>query len=265
MKQTIGILALLSASSLFGQDPVALQQARELQKAAEDAKHAVTKAITLKYPSRVDAGVLDGIGLVIKRSGDTVVITGLPERVDTAEAILKQLDVAPPPVEQRRDVQLTAYLIIASPSAVQGTPVPKDLDSAISQVSSIFPYKSFNLFDAVVMRMVEGEGRDAKRGHVSGALPQGQQTFSAGGSYDLSVSSLGLTPATPANLLRLNDFSLQLRILAGVDKDGHDKVQTVMLGTNVDMKEGQKIVVGKANIDGSENALIVILTAKVVD
>jgi hypothetical protein len=31
------------------------------------------------------------------------------------------------------------------------------------------------------------------------------------------------------------------------------------------MKEGQKIVVGKANIDDSENALIVVLTAKVVD
>jgi len=31
------------------------------------------------------------------------------------------------------------------------------------------------------------------------------------------------------------------------------------------MKPGQKIVVGKANIDGSADALIVILTIKVAD
>jgi hypothetical protein len=31
------------------------------------------------------------------------------------------------------------------------------------------------------------------------------------------------------------------------------------------MKENQKVLVGKANIDGSANALIVILTAKVVE
>jgi hypothetical protein len=115
------------------------------------------------------------------------------------------------------------------------------------------------------MRMVEGEGRDASHGRLSGALPQGQQTFASGGSYDFSIQSVGLTPATPANLLRLHNLSLTLRILAGVDKDGKDKYQQVNLETNIDMKEGQKIVVGKANIDGSENALIVILTAKVVD
>jgi hypothetical protein len=115
------------------------------------------------------------------------------------------------------------------------------------------------------MRMVEGEGRNSNPGRLSGALPQGQQTFVQGGSYDLSLGSVGLTPATPANLLRLNNFSLTLRIREGVDKDGKDKFQNVSIATNIDMKEGQKIVVGKANIDGSENALIVILTAKVMD
>jgi len=256
MKRKIGAFILLSVSSLTGQQVTLV------------GPTPVTKAITLKYPARVDTNVLDGIGLVIKRSGDVVVVTGPQERVETAEAIIKQLDVPPPPpapAEHRKDIQLTAYMIIASPSSVQGTPVPKDLDSAIGQVSSIFPYKSYNLFDAVVVRMEEGEGRNANRGYVAGALPQGQQTFPAGGMYDLSVASVGMTEAVPANLLRLNNFSLNLQIHAGLDKDGKDKYQHVSVATNIDMKEGQKIVVGKANIDGSENALIVVLTAKVVD
>lgn len=280
MKRKIGVLILFSITPLFAQDGAARIQAEaqkelEAQQAhqlaleqAAEVKKTVTRAVTLKYANRVDTNVLEGIGLVIKRAGDVVVVTGPQERVDTAEAILKQLDVPPPPpapVEQRKDVQVTAYLIIASPSAVQGTPVPKDLDSAVSQVSSIFPYKSFNLFDAVVMRMVEGEGRNATRGHLSGALPRGPQTFLNGGNYDLALGSVGLTPAAPANLLRLNDFGLTMRILEGVDNNGKDKFQTVSVSTNIDMKEGQKIVVGKANIDGSENALIVILTAKVAE
>ena len=283
MNRKIGVISLFISATLFAQDSaesaarIKAQAQRELedQRAHQMAleqmaagRPTVTKAITLKYPGRVDTSVLDGIGLVIKRSSDVVVVTGPQERVETAEAILKQLDVPPPPptpIEQKKDIQLTAYMIIASPSAMTGTPVPKDLDSAISQVSSIFPYKSYNLFDAVLMRTVEGEGREASRGHVSGALPQGQQTFERGGGYDLSLQSIGLTQGPPANLLRLHNFSLVLRILAGTDKDGKDKYQQVNIDTNIDMKEGQKIVVGKANIDGSENALIVILTAKVVD
>jgi hypothetical protein len=259
MKRMIGVVTLLGVSSIFAQEPP--------RAATVLGEKYVTKAITLKY-GNFDVHVLDGMGLTIKTSGNIAVITGPQERVDTADAILKQLDVPPPPpvpLGVRKDIQLTAYMIIASPAVVEGTPVPKDLDSALSQVSSVFPYKSFNLFDAVVLRMVEGEGRFANRGHVSGALPYILKTFASGGSYDLSLASIGLTSAPPANLLRLNSFSLKLFINAGLDREGKEKTQTVNVDTNIDMKEGQKIVVGKANIDGSENALIVILTAKVMD
>jgi len=37
------------------------------------------------------------------------------------------------------------------------------------------------------------------------------------------------------------------------------------INTDVDIREGQKVVVGKANMDGSDRASIVVLTAKVVE
>ena len=37
------------------------------------------------------------------------------------------------------------------------------------------------------------------------------------------------------------------------------------INTDVDIGEGQKVVVGKANMDGSDRASIVVLTAKVVE
>ena len=37
------------------------------------------------------------------------------------------------------------------------------------------------------------------------------------------------------------------------------------INTSIDVREGQKVVVGKANIDNADSALILILTAKVVE
>jgi hypothetical protein len=37
------------------------------------------------------------------------------------------------------------------------------------------------------------------------------------------------------------------------------------MSTDVDVREGQKVVVGKANMDGSDRASIVVLMAKVVE
>jgi hypothetical protein len=37
------------------------------------------------------------------------------------------------------------------------------------------------------------------------------------------------------------------------------------ISTSVDVGEGQKVVVGKANMDSADNALILVLTAQVIE
>ncbi|HVN83075.1 MAG TPA: hypothetical protein VMW38_29095 [Terriglobia bacterium] len=37
------------------------------------------------------------------------------------------------------------------------------------------------------------------------------------------------------------------------------------INTDLDVREGQKVVVGKATVDNSNNALFLVLTARVVD
>lgn len=166
--------------------------------------------------------------------------------------------------QRRAEVDLSGlvreYLVIASPTSAQGSVLPKELEPAVNQVSSIMAYKSFRLFDAVIMRASQDSAGD-----VRGILPMSQQTFAAGGNFRFAVGRVELTPGTPANLLRLNNFNLSVSISHGLDREGKEKFQTVSMGTTIDMKEGQKVVVGKANIDGNENALLVILTAQVVD
>jgi hypothetical protein len=154
---------------------------------------------------------------------------------------------------------LTAYLIVASRNGTQDTPLPKDLASPIAQMSSAFPYKAFTLLDAIDMRLTSGAG-----GTLKGILPQTRDAFPNGGHYSIVVSRVTVfgqaqTVATlaasdvlaPANLIQFANLNLT--------------VNEVNFATDVDVKEGQKVVVGKANIDGSADALIVILTAKVVE
>jgi hypothetical protein len=249
MKLRIGLIVLAAVASLSAQQPAQtlLDSTRE---AIANGK-AITKAVTLQYPNGVDGRVLDDIGLIVKRSGAVWVITGTPERVATAEAILKQLDVPPTPFVRtppppRKSIQLTAYLIIASRNEVPGSPLPKDLESPVHQVASVFPYKSFSLLDSIELRLLNG----TNGAEVKGILPQGQ-AYPQGGTYDLSVNRTELVEETPANLIRIGKLGII--------------VNNVRVETDVDMTENQKVVVGKANIDGSANALIVILTAKVVE
>jgi hypothetical protein len=249
MKLRIGLMILTVVASLPAQQPTQtlLDNTRE---AIANGK-AVTKVVTLQYPQSVDTHILDDIGLIVKRSGAVMVITGVPERVDTAEAILKQLDVAPPPrpafvPQERKGVQLTAYLIVASRNGTQEAVLPRDLESAAGQVASALSYKSFSLLDSIDMRLTSGTG-----GELKGILPQGQ---SRGGEYALDVGRINLVDNS--DLIRIEKFNLYVHVQTG---------ESATLQTDVDMKAGQKVVVGKANIDTSADALIVILTAKPVD
>jgi hypothetical protein len=102
------------------------------------------------------------------------------------------------------------------------------------------------LLDSIELRLLNG----TNGAEVKGILPQGQ-TYPHGGSYVLNVDRTELVEEKPANLIRISKLGIY--------------INDVKIETDVDMTENQKVVVGKANIDGSANALIVILTAKVVE
>ncbi len=251
MKKRIVLLMAMGVFILAG------QEAPKSAVAATPTEKFVTRVITLKYPNNVSVSILDGIGLTVKRSGDLVAVTGPAEQVSTAETILKQLDVPPkPPVQipvvARKSIELMAYLIVASRSDAQGTQVPKDLESTVNQVAATFPYKTFSFVDAVSLRLTSGSG-----GQVKGALPvQGPTApgLRTGGSYQLDVKQVYLMG--DSELIRIEKFNL------GLHSNGNPDAT---LDTDIDMRPGQKVVVGRANLDGAGNALIVILTAKVAE
>jgi hypothetical protein len=144
-----------------------------------------------------------------------------------------------------------------------GTPssgaVPAELEPVVKQLKNTFSYKGYQLIDTEVMRVRAGQGGDVS-GVVDGAPSvDGNKTISRVGFRSASVST-----DEKGRAIRIDGLKIGLRIPIAAGEKKYQYIDTG-LNTDVDVREGQKVVVGKANMDGSDRASIVVLTAKVVE
>ncbi|MBZ5593974.1 MAG: hypothetical protein LAP39_17170 [Acidobacteriia bacterium] len=199
------------------------------------------------------ANLFRAFGATVQPEADLKAISvRAPKEVLAAiEESLQRLDVPQAPA---KNVQLDAYLLTASGQGSSAN-VPGDLEPVIKQLKSVFNYQGFRLLGTLSWR-----GRDGAGGVVTGLLPSvsgdsAQQTY-----YTFKASSVAITSEGKERTIRINDLRLQLDFT--VKGAG---MQHASIDTSIDAREGQKIVVGKANIDNADNALILILTAKVIE
>ena len=219
-----------------------------------EAQHWPVKLFQVKYADVYQlANLFRAFGAVVQPEGGLKVISvRAPKEVLAAiEESLQRLDVPQAPA---KNVQLEAYLLTASGQG-SSTNVPGDLEPVIKQLKSVFNYQGFRLLGTLSWR-----GRDGAGGIMTGLLPSvstdsGQSTY-----YTFKINRVGITSEGQQPSIRINDLTLQLDFT--VKGSG---TQHVVINTSIDVHEGQKVVVGKANIDNADSALILILTAKVVE
>ncbi len=179
------------------------------------------------------------------------------------------------PVPAEKSVELVLYMLIGTPQASQPDNVPKELEGVVSQLRGLFTYKGFQTLDTIILRGREGRGSTARG---AAALPGGPTDSS---DYFASVSRFSVTQGDRGNLVRIDNLNLSVRVpyrsltaVTGPDGKGGTvekqpagswTYRNIGFETNLDVREGQKVVVGKANIDGTKNAMILVVTAKVMD
>lgn len=176
-----------------------------------------------------------------------LVISGPEQRVAAYEEAVKKLDVPP------LDFELTVYLL--SSSAQAGDQLPDALASTAKQLHGVFAYKGYQLLDSFVLR-----GRDGQRGAASGMILKDSRSV----GYTFWFSKASVSGEAP-RLVSL--YSLRLGVpRRTVNKAGEPVSESdELLFTDVDAREGQKIVVGKSDMNGGESPLILVVTAKVVE
>ena len=223
--------------------------------AAAETQHWPVKLFQVKYADvRRLANVFRAFGATVEPDADLKVISvRAPKEVLAAiEESLQRLDVPQAPA---KNVQLETYLLTASGQGSSAN-IPADLEPVIKQLKSVFNYQGFRLLGTMSWR-----GRDGTGGDVNGLLPSVSSDSAEPSLYSFRIHSVGITSEGKESTIRINDLTLQLSFVL---KGGSHHYE-VRINTSVDAKEGQKVVVGKANIDNADSALILILTAKVVE
>lgn len=239
----------------FPQDPAKAQEQKLAdyglrQGSADGRMRPVQKLIEVKYadPDRI-ARLVQGPGISVRSDSSlhAIVVNGPADAVTEVEAMVKKLDVAP------ANIELTVYLISGN-SRDATDDLPKDLASTAKQLRGVFPYKSYRILQSFVLR-------DRENGHgtnTSGSL-------SAGASYNFHYRAVTVSSGTP-RVVHIDDVNFLAKTPTGSrDAKGNPEYDAATINTDLDIGEGQKVVVGKSNLHGfSEDALILVITAQVV-
>jgi hypothetical protein len=238
------LIALLCASAVFAQD-------------------RVQKVVTIKNGNR--NGILHTLqelaptnGMVITTSdNDHLILSGPKDTVAGFEEIVKQLDVAP---VVKKDVETTVYMIIASVQSASTTPLTPELDPVVKQLKGIFNYKGFRLLESFVLR-----SRDAESGQTNGFLPP-LENLPPGNkiSYEFRYNKVSIDGSDAARVAHFDHLKLAIRVPTAIPTG--TTTFDANISTDVDVPEGKKVVVGKTSaLEGADGALILVISAKVVD
>jgi hypothetical protein len=221
----------------------------------------VTKLVILKNIDQRAVQMLTSWGVAIVNSGDrNLALSGPQDKVAAVEAAIKQLDVP------AKSVELTVYFVVGGDQPnLAGATVPQDLRDVITQLKGAFAFKDYKMLDVLTLRTRAGSSADTS-GILNGAAPPKMSQFSI---RNATVSEDG-------NTVRLDRMHAGLRIpytrtTAANEKTGIGTgvgrtVDYINSGIDqdVDVKVGQKVVVGRSSLEGPQQALFLILTATVI-
>jgi hypothetical protein len=185
-----------------------------------------------------------------------VVLGGAPANIAAAEAFIRKLDV------RARNIEATFYIVAASAAPGQPSAIPSELEPVAKQLRSAFAYQSFKLLETSITR-----GRENGELGGSGHLPVSNPDSSMKRTYSFRVERVSMSPGEKADMIRFDklEFWVHSPDIVKTNVTKKPEFTTAGIRADLDVREGQKVVVGKSNFDGAEGAFFLIVTAKVVD
>ena len=237
------IRLMLSGLALAG---MLAAQTPPLPETAPPAPPTEKRIFQARYADARDlANVLGVFGYHIEANRDLhVLAVSAPHDVMAAiEDAIKRLDV---PAAAPKDVDLIVYLVLASQQPDGSGGVPAELQPVANELKGVLSFKSFRMLDTILLRTQPGNKATA-----SGVIGGSDKTL-----YDFTVNPSTVTEDSKGRLIRLDNLALNLHMPGGTGAGIH---------TEITVREGQKVVVGKSNMGGADQALILVVTAKVTE
>lgn len=235
--------------------PTRAQEKEASQKTAPEDQ--TRKVIPLKYvaPSRA-AHLLRVFGATVLDDDRLKVLTvaGSTSAVEAIEEAIKKLDVPPPPA---RGIEITAYFLLGTRQSVEGANLPKELDEVVNQLKRVLNYQGFRLLDNLLIRTMDGENA-----LVSGAATsQGERA-----DFQFAFDDARILPEEKVPTIRIHNLNFVMERPVETKQGVKPLPKTeAQIRTDIDLPEGLKVVVGKTSFYYPDNALVLVLTAKLVN
>jgi hypothetical protein len=198
----------------------------------------------LKYADpRHVADVLGVFGYGIRADRDlhVVAVSAPAEAMSAIEDAVKRLDV---PTAAPKDIDIVVSLMVASEQPSAGGGPPPEMQPVADELKKIFSYKSFQLLDTILLRTQPGN-------HAIATGTIGRHESKS--TYTFDVQPSAVTEDPNGRLIRLDNLELRMT-----------GFHEAMIRTEISVREGQRVVVGKSNM-GPDQALILVVTAKVTE
>lgn len=187
-------------------------------------------------------------------------VSGTREQVKAIEDAITRFDVAPP---AQKNVDLTFYLLLAT-GAGTTEKLPAELDPVVKQLQSTFSYRGYRLMDTLVGRIRDGEAMESSSNPKTEGEPSQGPT-----SVQLRVGRVSVGSNEKVNMVRLDTLRVLIRTPAcatpGQQNCTMFQQTENAIVTSLDLREGQKVVVGKTTLPRPDSAVILVVTAKVVE
>jgi hypothetical protein len=239
--------------------PLAAQEAQPKAPPPAAAPH-VQKLFLLKYadPTHV-ANLLGVFNASVRPDSDmhALAVETTSEATMTAiQEAIQRLDVAS---AASKNIEMTAYLLIGNETAgTEPSAMPKELDGVVTQLKNAFAFKSYRLLDILALRTRVGQAAST---NSSGRPVQTGPNTAVPVTTDFLIRQAGI--GSDETTIRIDGLRLSSKIPVPAGGGGQHYITNVGLQADVDIKQGQKVVIGRVSV--AESALFVVLTAQVVN
>jgi type II secretory pathway component GspD/PulD (secretin) len=219
-----------------------------------EAKALRTEIVKLKYVNASNIQNLlyayisrDGHIQVNRNMPNVLTVTDTPENVEKILAAVRELDVKP------ADVLYTVQLVLGSEIDATTDPELKN-DPVIKELGRLLRYKGYTLLDSTLVRVMNRDRASVVMG------PKAE--FELALTPDVAADAKAPTIKTEVRLRQIERL--------GMTQDKEGKPQpianvTTPIESTLNIKSGERTVVGVSKLDGGDKGLILIISAKVVD
>ncbi|MCU1292070.1 MAG: hypothetical protein JWP08_920 [Bryobacterales bacterium] len=227
-----------------------------------------------------DAGALANLagtasGAVVQGSNPlrAVVIKGKASDVANVVRTIQELDTVSEADLGGKNIELVIYVVSGSMEPITGvSDAGTDLLAPVyRQLRAVFPYKNYQLLNTMLMR--SGQNSEASTSGMMKSLLSSPD-FNMPGSYSIRYDAATVSAETsPSIHLAKFKFEGKVPFITGPSstrsKDSsipyattNFQQATIGIETNVDLREGQKVVIGTSNVETASATLFLVVTAR---